>query len=49
MINHQIGNMTDNLQPSQFSIKEKKARLEPSLDEYPGPDSNRHVLTDNGF
>ena len=33
----------------QFSSKKKKAHLEPFVDEYPGPDSNRHGITANGF
>ena len=33
----------------KFSIKKKKARSEPFVDEYPGPDSNRHGITANGF
>ena len=33
----------------QFSSKKEKARSEPFVDEYPGPDSNRHGITANGF
>ena len=38
-----------NFGTGQFSLKKEKARLEPFLNEYPGPDSNRHGLTPNGF
>ena len=34
---------------TQFSLKKKKARSEPFVNEYPGPDSNRHGITANGF